>query len=109
MHTKLDRLLSNNIFNLVINKSFEQTYNKNGENQKGKDQDFLEHHVYKLLVNRSTIHDSYSCRRFANSKPFPTERKIIDHIGSVYYSPIKKIKECPIECRPPNHLDWKYC
>ena len=84
-------------------------YNENGQSPKGNDQYFLSQQVYQSVVNKATIHDSYSCKQFANSKPFPTERKVIDHVGSLNYAPPDKIKECPVDCRPSNHKDWKYC
>jgi hypothetical protein len=105
----LNRNMSNKIYNLVVDKSIGQKYNKNGKSPKGNDQLFLSDKVYKFFVNQATIHDSYSCKKFANSKPFPTERKVVDHVGSVNYAPPDKIQECPIECRPSNHQNWKYC
>ena len=108
-HMSLDRELSNKIFNLVVDKSMGRKYNENGQSPKGNDQYFLSQQVYQSVVNKATIHDSYSCKQFANSKPFPTERKVIDHVGSLNYAPPDKIKECPVDCRPQNHKDWKYC
>lgn len=109
VHMSLDRELSNKLFNLVIDKSIGRIYNDNGKSPKGNDQFFLSHQIYKFIVNQATIHDSYNCKKFARSKPFPTERKVMDHVGSVNYAPRQPIKECPLECRPEDHLDWKYC
>ena len=109
IHMSIDREMSNKIFNLVVDKSMARRYNDNGQTPRGNDQYFLSHQIYQLIVNKATIHDSYNCKKFANSKPFPTERKVIDHVGSLNFALPDNIKECPIECRPSNHQDWKYC
>lgn len=78
------------------------------------DEDFLNRFVYKLLVRNATIHDSYHCRRFADSEPFPTKRKLNEYVGAIKSSTAlsqqtETVEVCPIECRPPENLDWTYC
>ena len=62
------------------------------------------------------VHDSYHCKKYANTTPFPSQRKegpcnfvacIPELISStVHFTPKY---ECPRTCRPMNHQDWKYC
>ena len=76
------------------------------------DDDFLNGYVYKLLARNATIHDSYHCRRFADSEPFPTKRKLNQYVGGIKSSSsvqTETVEVCPIECRPPENLDWTYC
>ena len=106
-HTSLDRKLSRKIFNYVLN-----YYDPATQTLKQYDKIFLSDYVYRLIKRNSTIHDSYTCKRFRDSKPFPTERKVKDHIGSVFSPEITTTffnEMCPIECRPKNHLNWIYC
>ena len=93
---------------MLMNKTLCKGFNPNSVSQREGDQDFLGQHLYKLIANNSTIHDSYHCGRFNDSQPFPTQRTIQDHVGS--YAHLKmNILKCPIECRPQNHKDWEYC
>ena len=93
---------------MLMNKTLCERFNPNSVSQREGDQDFLGQRVYKLFGKNSTIHDSYYCSLFNDSQPFPTQRSIRDHIGShVHAKPV--IFQCPIECRPSNHKDWKYC
>ena len=108
-HTSLNRNLSKTIFELAIDEQISKTFNPTGLTPKGYDQNFLAQHVYKLIKTNSTIHDSYICMSYQDSKPFPTERKVKDHVGSVWVPEPIKITECPKECRPPDHQDWIYC
>lgn len=105
----IDRESSRKIFDLVKSEEIAKKYNNNRDTPKGSDQYFLSAHVYQYLRDRATIHDSYTCRSFPGSKPFPTKRNVIDHIGSVTYLNTTRVDECPIECRPPDHKDWIYC
>lgn len=111
VHTELNRKLSQRIFSMLMNKPLCDRYNLKIKGAKQGDQYFLRDNVYRLLVNNATIHDSYTCRRYANSKPFPTQRIEMDHVGSVKskLNATKKISVCPVACRPPDHQDWKYC
>lgn len=104
--TSLDRSLSSQIFNSVLKK-----YTKDGMKLKEYDQIFLAQYVYDLIKKKSTIHDSYTCKTFRDSEPFPTERKGRDHVGSIFsQGMIPTFNEtCPIECRPKDHLNWIFC
>ena len=95
---------------MLMNKTLCERFNPSGLSKKEGDQDFLGQHVYKLIANKSTIHDSYHCHRYNDSQPFPTQRTIQDHVGSHSYDKLKlNVAKCPIECRPPKHKDWEYC
>ena len=58
-------------------------------------------------------HDSYHCTIHPQgSRPFPTQRKGMEHVGQVHLTSINKdvvLEECPIPCRPLKHKDWTYC
>lgn len=108
----IDRDLSMKIFSHVLEKSVNERYNQDKNSLKGYDQAFLKDYVYELIRDRSTIHDSYSCLIFRDSKPFPSQRKVNDFIGSIVSSgdiPSFQISECPRECRPNDHQDWIFC
>lgn len=108
-HTSLNRELSKIILSLTIDENIGRQYNSDGNTPKGSDQSFLRDLVYARIKANSTIHDSYTCNTFRDSKPFPTERKIKDHIGSVWSPEPVNMPECPIECRPHDHKDWIRC
>lgn len=111
IHNSVNRSLSNKIYSLLMNKQLCRRFNKNQQSPKQKDQQFLAQNVYGMIVSRSLVHDSYFCKKYSNAKPFPTQRIVMDHVGSVKSekNATKNIKECPKDCRPPDHQDWKFC
>ena len=79
-----------------------------------EDQDFLRDFIYKYTKKNAIVHDSYSCKRFEDSEPFPSKR----HDSFCYIScrdccqdiyPNQTNHKCPIDCRPKEHLDWEFC
>ena len=63
-----------------------------------------------LRVDDSVQHDSYHCFKFPGSRPFPTKREsgYDNFVGS--NRAFKSVsKECPMQCRPRQHLDWHMC
>jgi hypothetical protein len=69
---------------------------------------FLKDKIYNLVKNVSIIHDSYTCKEYPGSEPFPVKRNGFNFIGST--DNYKTVNEpCPFECRPINHSDWLYC
>lgn len=77
---------------------------------KGYDQYFLTDHVYQKIFRKSTIHDSFLCNQYQNSKPFPSKRVGNCFVGiSGFCNVTGFIIKCPKECRPPEHLDWETC
>ena len=45
---------------------------------------FLNDRVWPMIVNDQIAHDSYHCTRYPNSKPFPTRRFGLEHVGQVF-------------------------
>ena len=82
---------------------------------KGRDQHFLRDHYYKYAHANGTIHDSFHCKLFNDSIPFPTQRSAVNCYLSCYKCCEEKYTKklwpdkCPIECRPKNYTDWEYC
>ncbi|CAF0827250.1 unnamed protein product [Brachionus calyciflorus] len=102
--------LGKEIFDLLVDKSLALKYNPSGDSPYGNDKLFLMDHVYQRINNISTVHDSYSCHIFPNSKPFPTKRLGDCFIGG--YDPCNETNSffsCPLECRPKDHIDWESC
>eukprot|EP01135_Chromosphaera_perkinsii_P005342 Nk52_evm23s343 gene=Nk52_evmTU23s343 len=76
------------------------------------DQTFLKEHIWPVAQKRGyTAHDSYRCKKYPNSKPFPTRRTSLAHfVGKAVpglYPPLTE--PCPWACRPANHKDWLFC
>lgn len=111
MHNSVNRSLSMKVFNLLMDPKIVWHYNKRKTSPVQGDQSFLAARVYPWLLSQSIVHDSYWCKKYSNSRPFPTQRVVMDHVGSVKsnINVVKNISECPLECRPPEHKDWKYC
>ncbi|CAF0859647.1 unnamed protein product [Brachionus calyciflorus] len=105
-----NRTLGKEIFKLIIDENIARKYNGNGKSPKGSDQYFLKDHVYKLINNFSTIHDSFLCKTFSDSKPFPSQRIGDCFIGKVgACNETNSFRTCPIDCRPKNHPEWETC
>ena len=77
---------------------------------------WLRHLVWPSIRDHSLIFDSYTCKKHKEmgvGVPFPTRRRGHFYIGS---GPTKgKViarlmhRTCPVECRPPDHKNWRYC
>ena len=61
--------------------------------------------------NDSVSHDSYNCKSFNFTQPWPTKRKMkpANFVGAIFLNGPILDKICPEECRPKDHKDWKYC
>ena len=87
--------------------------------KRGPDQDLLGKYIWPWAKDFAMGHDSYSCMKYANSRPFPTRRKdkfcnFVGCIGEASEMFLKRIvfekkNECPLACRPKSRPDWKYC
>ena len=117
-NVSIDRPKSNFIFNKIVDKELSKKYNKNLKSPKGFDQFFLTDHVYPIIVRDSITHDSYSCKTFNFSSPFPTKRIGTCFVGAAMHNTDLCLKpsseqltyyKCPMDCRPSNHLDWNQC
>jgi hypothetical protein len=107
---KKDRELGSKIFKKLLSKHIIYHYYRNTDSLVAYDQYFLKKYVYNEIKSRSVIHDSYTCAYFSDSTPFISKRKGLCYIGSIgYCDENKKFFECPIQCRPKEHLDWIYC
>ncbi|XP_066971836.1 uncharacterized protein [Macrobrachium rosenbergii] len=76
------------------------------------DQGEVGRHLYYLVKENGTIHDSYTCGMFRGSKPFPTRRFGDTFVGQkslVKFFRRRYLKPCPEKCRPKNHPDWLHC
>jgi hypothetical protein len=73
--------------------------------------------VWPLIKEDQIGHDAYSCSKYPNSRPFPTERDgNYQHVGQVFdeddnprmddIDRFIRNKKNPAECRPKEHQDW---
>ena len=100
----------------MLSEKIKIAYNNGGNNDKGADQSFLSDHVWPIAQTSATIHDSYNCR-FLGGDPFPTQRPSDRFCFAACFWPCCEVElnqtnrmpECPIECRPKDHQDWKFC
>ena len=87
------------------------------ESEYGDDQRFLRDVVYKKMTGDIIGHDSFSCQRWENSKPFPSKRSAnYQHVGQVYDQKNQprmgdincclRGRQNPMECR--GSPDWLY-
>lgn len=77
------------------------------EAKKSNDQDILRTIVWPAVVDDILQHDSFYCREYKGSSPFPTQRRKM-FIGC--RRPCKYHRaRCPKSCRPINHTDWLSC
>jgi len=107
-NSQLDRKLSKEIFRRILDRKESIKYNLGS--RKGYDQYFLSNNVYPLIKRNSLIHDSYFCRLFKDSQPFPTRRKGNCFVGNhLCNENIIIFPDCPLQCRLVKHLDWKQC
>jgi len=81
----------------------------------GYDQIALMRYFWPWGKKVALSHDSYTCRKFSHTAPFPTQRLpgIGNFIGSVIALNqtvgFDNSNFCPEKCRPKNHQDWIYC
>ena len=77
------------------------------EAKKGDDQFMLQRYLRPKLKNDVIQHDSYLCKYFPGSIPYPSQRlSVYEIVGATEGN---KVPECPKECRPKDHVDWLYC
>ena len=110
-HRSRKQNLANHISSLILDPEISKQFKQ--QNGKGLDQSFLSQYIYPLIKEKSMIHDSYFCQLYdtKNSKPFPSRR-----IGNCFVGGFTEFckhndtyYECPVECRPKEHTDWKTC
>lgn len=55
-------------------------------------------------------HDSYSCEKFPDTRPYPTQRKDGLFVGGRKFQGVQLNIPCPLKCRPANATsEWTYC
>ena len=80
--------------------------------ERNHDQVLLEKYFWPVVRNEAMVHDSYTCQKYWNAQPFPTQRLnnvTSNFVGAVVSKGQKVPRGCPIQCRPYNHQDWKFC
>ena len=77
----------------------------------GPDQNFLNRYIWPWARLSSLSHDSYSCTKYPNTRPFPTRREPgpNNFVASVAKVGASLQEPCPEECRPSDHQDWIMC
>lgn len=84
---------------------------KGGTWQKGYDQHLLTDILWPVAQKDMTSHDSYLCRQYPGSEPWPTRRVDGEFVGDAFpwENEPRKPKVCPAACRPKEHQDWTTC
>ena len=77
----------------------------------GPDQGFLKRYIWPWAKWSAISHDSYFCRQFARTRPFPSRRKndTNNFVAAVVEAGDLLKQPCPQACRPPHHQDWTTC
>jgi hypothetical protein len=106
----LDRNLASKLFRKIMDPKIASKFNANLSSPKRQDQFFLSEYVYERIRSKSIVHDSYSCHILGGS-PWPTQRVGNCFVGSPAgcNATTTDFYDCPIECRPKSHPDWKKC
>nr|CAH0110641.1 unnamed protein product [Daphnia galeata] len=102
--------------------SFTKIFSTKHSHKYNYDQFLLKTHIWPMaktnmvnicgLLNNtiSMAHDSYCCRHFPSSQPFPTQRKDGLFVGGRDLPEEELQFPCPKRCRPKNRTsDWNYC
>ena len=79
------------------------------EARKGNDQDMLQKYLWPVLKNDVIQHDSYLCRKYPGSIPYPSKRLANNEVIGTTREMGFIAPPCPKECRPRDHQDWLYC
>ena len=92
-------------------KAFNDPLLYSARNHYGADQNLLTKYVWPWVKNQAVSHDSYLCKKYPNTRPFPTRRPKgpNNFVASVVYENYSLTQECPKECRPKHHQDWLTC
>lgn len=68
--------------------SLEELIHTHPKGAYGADLDFLCNILWPLVLGDQISHDSWTCERYPNSKPFPTRRPEWQHVGQVFENPL---------------------
>lgn len=77
----------------------------------GWDQIALRRYVWPWAKKMAYAHDSYTCKKFSYTHPFPTQRLpgVGNYVGSIVSLNASVKDTCPEKCRPQEHKDWTFC
>ncbi len=110
----IDTNLSSKLFELITNANNSRVSGK--ARKKFGDQRFLSSCIYSFASKSAFVHDSFLCKTYTNSRPWPTKRIGNCFVGCVHCDCDSRAKDnqtfthiCPLECRPKKHIDWIYC
>ena len=74
--------------------------------------DMLTKFLWPIAKQDMMAHDSYHCEFFKSpmNQPWPTRRPLdgMNYAGA-RFARANLTSECPTECRPKNHPEWKLC
>ncbi|CAF4039394.1 unnamed protein product [Rotaria sordida] len=103
----INRTITNNIIKYLFSKSILNCYNS----MRG-DQDFLRDYVWPIAEKESIQHDSFHCKLYKFSIPFPKPKlSITQFVGC--RRPCRYNQDppgpCPIKCLPHNYTDQYLC
>lgn len=106
--TRDERALIHNISQYLLSSDVVRCYAGKG------DQTFLEDYIWPHAhnqVNRAVAYDSFLCKRFPQSVPFPTRKESpTSFVGCRRPNCTgDEHPECPKQCRPADHPDWIWC
>jgi hypothetical protein len=113
-----NREVADKVINLIKNRDIARNYNPGGNSRPGGDQDFLGAHIWSIASPISLTHASFHCHSFGGAKilPFPVQRQKTECFATCSICCDTKYNKswpqdwiCPEDCRPKDHLDWKYC
>ena len=108
-YRNLNRKKSQSLLRTILRRSARR--NNTHEAETFDDQKVLANYIWPKLKNDVIQHDSYTCKRYPGSIPFPTQRYKNEFVGCISHACSNGIKDekCPVECRPKDHQDWIYC
>ncbi|KAL7642846.1 UNVERIFIED_CONTAM: hypothetical protein RMT77_006134 [Armadillidium vulgare] len=118
-HPYHDRIIMAGMFGVKMNdtnrKELEKLRDKmfklgKGKTDKERDQTLLKKIFWPKFKKDFLAHDSYHCRKYKGSLPFPSKRDGRMIATHRFHGKVDSVwSQCPIYCRPKNHRDWKYC
>jgi hypothetical protein len=105
-----NRTLSQHLVKYVIDKYISEWYYSDST-----DQNFLDTFIWPIAYKNATVHDSYNCKSFGWSLPFPIKRNDKNcYVGqnkccNLINQKSSQTFQCPSECRPSHRKNWLFC
>lgn len=102
-----NRVLASRITRLILDNADRRTPMQ--EVEMGNDQIILKKFMWPFVRNDTLQHDSYLCKRYKGTTPYPSKRE--DNRSFIGCKRVcnYEIEQCPKDCRPSQHKDWLYC